>query len=119
MASKSRHFPDSRDACRAKGMTTGGIGEGGGLGPPLNHVQYWSCPSFVDGIESRERRLPMPRAHAPYAPEYRRRIVELAREFEPSANAIREWVKQGGTRRGSAQRWPDHGRTRGAQPAAP
>jgi transposase len=46
----------------------------------------------------------MPRAHAPYAPEYRRRIVELARagrsinelarEFEPSANAIREWVKQ-------------------------
>ena len=46
----------------------------------------------------------MPRTHAPYAPEYRRRIIELARagrsinelarEFEPSANAIREWVKQ-------------------------
>jgi len=46
----------------------------------------------------------MPRTHAPYAPEYRRRTVELARagrkldelarEFEPSANAIRKWVKQ-------------------------
>jgi len=46
----------------------------------------------------------MPRTHAPYAPKYRHRIIELARagcsinelarEFEPSANAIREWVKQ-------------------------
>jgi transposase len=46
----------------------------------------------------------MPRSHPPYAPEYRRRIIELARsgrkidelarEFEPSANAIRKWVKQ-------------------------
>ena len=48
----------------------------------------------------------MPRTHPPYAPEYRRRLVELARagrkidelarEFEPSANAIRTWVKQAG-----------------------
>src|ERR1700688_2832868 len=46
----------------------------------------------------------MPRTHPPYAPEYRRRLIELARagrsidqlarEFEPSANAIRKWVKQ-------------------------
>jgi len=46
----------------------------------------------------------MPRSHPPYPLEYRRRIVELARsgrkidelarEFEPSANAIRIWVKQ-------------------------
>jgi transposase len=46
----------------------------------------------------------MPRTHSRYAPEYRRRIVELprsgrpiaqlAREFEASANAIRKWVKQ-------------------------
>ena len=46
----------------------------------------------------------MPQTHPPYPPEYRRRIVELARagrsvnelarEFEPSANAIRKWVKQ-------------------------
>src|ERR1039457_316302 len=48
----------------------------------------------------------MPRTHPPYAPEYRRRLVELvragrpiaelAREFEASANAIRKWVKQAG-----------------------
>lgn len=48
----------------------------------------------------------MPPTHARYPLEYRRRIVELARagrkieelarEFEPSANAIRKWVKQAG-----------------------
>ena len=46
----------------------------------------------------------MPGTHPPYPPEYRRRIVELARagrsnyelarEFEASANSIRKWVKQ-------------------------
>ncbi len=46
----------------------------------------------------------MPGTHPPYAPEYRRRIIELARaghsikelarEFEASANSIRKWVKQ-------------------------
>jgi len=46
----------------------------------------------------------MPKAHRPYAPEFRRQIVELvragrgpeelAREFEPSAQAIRNWVAQ-------------------------
>ena len=46
----------------------------------------------------------MPRTHAPYPPEFRRQMVELvrsgrsvealAREFEPSAGAIRNWVKQ-------------------------
>jgi transposase len=56
--------------------------------------------------EKGRRRLPMPRTHPPYAPEYRRRIIELARtgrpiaqlarEFEASANAIRQWVKQAG-----------------------
>ena len=48
----------------------------------------------------------MPETHPPYPPEYRRRIVELARagrsvnelarEFEPSASAIRYWLKQAG-----------------------
>ena len=48
----------------------------------------------------------MPQTHPPYPLEYRRRIIELARngrrinelarEFEPSANAIRQWVKQAG-----------------------
>ena len=46
----------------------------------------------------------MPRTHPPYAPEYRRRIIELARagrsidelarEFEPTAQSIRNWVAQ-------------------------
>jgi transposase len=46
----------------------------------------------------------MPKSHRPYSPEFRQRIVELvrkgrtpeevARQFEPSAQAIRNWVKQ-------------------------
>ena len=48
----------------------------------------------------------MPRTHPPYAEEYRRRIVELARagrsitalarEFEPTVETMRQWVKQAG-----------------------
>ena len=46
----------------------------------------------------------MPQSHPPYPPEFRRRMVELvrsvrnpddlAREFEPSSQAIRNWVRQ-------------------------
>lgn len=46
----------------------------------------------------------MPRSRPPYSPEFRRRMVELvrsgrtpsqlAKEFEPTAHAIRNWVKQ-------------------------
>ena len=46
----------------------------------------------------------MPKSHPPYSPEFRQRIVELvrkgrtpeelARQFEPSAPAIRNWVTQ-------------------------
>jgi transposase len=46
----------------------------------------------------------MPRSHRPYPPEYRERLIELvrsgrspeslAREFEPSAPCIRNWVRQ-------------------------
>ena len=46
----------------------------------------------------------MPKSHRPYSPEFRQRIVELvrkgrtpeevARQFEPSAQAIRNWMKQ-------------------------
>ena len=46
----------------------------------------------------------MPKSHKPYAAEYRQRIIELvrkgrtpeevARQFEPSAQAIRNWVRQ-------------------------
>ena len=48
----------------------------------------------------------MPRTHPPYAAKYRRRIVELARggrsitalarEFEPTLETIRQWLKQAG-----------------------
>src|SRR5256885_14193033 len=46
----------------------------------------------------------MRRAHGPYPPAFRRQMIELVRrgrtpeelagEFEPSAQAIRNWVKQ-------------------------
>jgi transposase len=46
----------------------------------------------------------MPKSHRPYSPDFRQRIVdlvrkgrtpeELARQFEPSAQAIRNWVHQ-------------------------
>ncbi len=46
----------------------------------------------------------MPRTRPPYPPEFRRQMIELvragrspeklAREFEPSAQCIRNWVKQ-------------------------
>ncbi len=46
----------------------------------------------------------MPKSHAPYPPEFRRQMVELVRagrtpeelgkEFEPSGEAIRNWVRQ-------------------------
>jgi transposase len=46
----------------------------------------------------------MPKSHRPYPPEYRERMMELvqsgrspeslAREFEPSAQCIRNWVRQ-------------------------
>ena len=49
----------------------------------------------------------MPKTRAPYAPEFRRQMVDLvrsgrdpadlAREFEPSAQAIRNWVAQSGS----------------------
>jgi transposase len=46
----------------------------------------------------------MPKSHPPYPPEFRRQMVELvragrtpdelAREFEPSGQTIRNWVRQ-------------------------
>ncbi len=46
----------------------------------------------------------MPKTHPPYPPEYRERIIDLvragrspeslAREFDPSAQCIRNWVRQ-------------------------
>ena len=46
----------------------------------------------------------MPKSHRPYPPEYRERMIELvrsgrspeslAKEFEPTAQCIRNWVRQ-------------------------
>jgi transposase len=48
----------------------------------------------------------MPKSRPPYPPEFRRRVIELvragrtpeqlAKEFEPSAQTIRNWVTQAG-----------------------
>jgi transposase len=53
---------------------------------------------------SRKEESIVPKTRPAYAPEYRRRIVELARsgrspeelakEFEPSAQTIRTWINQ-------------------------
>jgi transposase len=55
----------------------------------------------------------MPRTHPPYSPEFRRQIVDLVRtgrdpadltrEFEPTAQAIRNWVVQ--ARRNAERLW--------------
>src|SRR5439155_26794411 len=60
---------------------------------------------FVDTPSlGRKGRSTMPQSHPPYSPGFRQRIVELvrkgrtpeelARQFKPSAQAIRNWVKQ-------------------------
>jgi transposase len=55
----------------------------------------------------------MPKSHSPYPPELRRRLVELVRagrspaelaeEFEPSDQCIRNWVRQADRDRGQRQ----------------
>lgn len=55
----------------------------------------------------------MPKSHAAYPEEYRRQILELARagrsaeelakEFEPSAQCIRNWIRQDELDRGQRQ----------------
>ena len=52
----------------------------------------------------------MPRTHVPYSPEFRRQMVdlvragrdpgELAREFEPTAQSIRNWIVQADRKEG-------------------
>src|SRR3712207_270147 len=58
----------------------------------------------------------MGKTHVPYSPEFRRQMVELvragrspdqlAREFEPSAQAIRNWVAQAERDEGRRQDGP-------------
>ena len=59
----------------------------------------------------------MPKTRPPYAPEFRRQMVELvragrdptdlAREFEPSAQAIRNWVAQADRSQGRKEQKSD------------
>ncbi len=68
----------------------------------------------------------MPKTRLPYPSEFRRQMVELARagrsaeelarEFEPSAQAIRNWVAQA-ERDEEPRRWFDQRRARGDAPA--
>ena len=71
----------------------------------------------------------MPKSHRLYPPEFRQRIIELVRkgrtpeelgrQFEPSAQAIRNWVQQGLTvDAGAPPGRPDDGRAGGTAPAA-
>ena len=58
----------------------------------------------------------MPRTRPPYAPEFRRQIVDLvhagrepadlAREFEPSVQAIRNWVAEADRQEGRGSSRP-------------
>jgi transposase len=58
----------------------------------------------------------MPKTRPPYAPEFRRQMVglvragrdpaDLAREFEPSAQAIRNWVAEVDRREGRREAKP-------------
>ena len=71
----------------------------------------------------------MPRSRPPYAPEYRRQMIELvragrtpedlAREFEPSAQAIRNWVVQAERDEGRRAGRAEHRGARGAASSSP
>ena len=62
------------------------------------------CSAFVDTPLFGFLESTMAKKHLPYAPEFRRQMIELvragrtpeelAKEFEPSAQAIRNWVAQ-------------------------
>ena len=65
---------------------------------------HWSCPGFVDTFRVGRKESAMPKGKPPYGAEYRAQMVELvrsgktpealAKEYEPSAQAIRNWVRQ-------------------------
>ena len=59
----------------------------------------------------------MPKSRPPYSPEFRRQMVELvragrdpedlSREFEPTAQSIRNWVAQADRQEGRREARPD------------
>ena len=84
-----------------------GSGRVGGRIPAAGHGNptRLELTRFGGHLSSEERKeVPMPKTRRPYSAEFRHRLVELvrggqspeelARKFEPSANAIRNWVVQ-------------------------
>jgi len=71
----------------------------------------------------------MPKSHRPYPREFKQRIVELirngrkpeelARQFEPSAQRIRNWVRQADREEGHERERRQHSRPSGARPWSP
>src|SRR5260370_38114854 len=67
-------------------------------------LEKGSCPGFVDTGTFGVEEATMSKTRRAYAPEFRRQMVELvqaggsaeelAREFEPSAESIRNWLAQ-------------------------
>ena len=66
--------------------------------------RHWSSPGFVDTESFGRMEDTMPRTRRAYPPEFRQQIVELhragrspgelAREFEPNEQTIRNWIAQ-------------------------
>ena len=67
----------------------------------------------MDTFPLEEEVRPMPKSHPPYAPEFRCQMIELvrlgrtpedlSREFEPTAQAIWNWVRQADRDEGRSQ----------------
>ena len=65
---------------------------------------------MVDTPNAFAKGVMMPRTRVPYSPEFRRQMVDLAgsgrdpddlaREFEPTAQSIRNWIAQANKREG-------------------
>jgi transposase len=63
----------------------------------------WDCPALVDTPNAFAKGVIMPKTRVPYSPEFRRQMVDLvragrdpddlAREFEPTAQSIRNWIR--------------------------
>ena len=92
-------IPDGDDAGRKHGLTVARTCAAAGL------TVNWSCPSSVDTYPlGEEEESTMPKSRPPYPAAFRQQMVELvrsgrtpgelAREFEPSAEAIRNWAAQ-------------------------
>ena len=70
----------------------------------------WDRPGLVDTPNAFAKGVMMPKSRPPYSPEFRRQMVDLARsgrdpddlarEFEPTAQWIRNWIVQADKKKG-------------------